>query len=185
MQTTTSPAELNERFSRGSCQLIDVREPVEHAEMYIPGARLIPLGELEKRASEISKDLPVVIHCRSGKRGEQALSKLKALGFPQVENLTGGILAWKEAGLPVKSSEQKVFPLMQQVQLIIGAGVWLGVILALTVHPYWAFLCAFFASGLLLAGSTGWCGLAILLSKMPWNRVEGQACCTPKNCAVN
>lgn len=177
MPTTITAAQLNPLLSPGRCQLVDVREPVEYAEEHISEARLIPLGELEKRASELTQDLPVVVHCRSGKRGEQALAKLQALGFAQVQNLEGGILAWKEAGLPVATSPKKVFPLMQQVQLSIGLGVLTGVALSLMVHPYWVFLSAFFGAGLVFAGSTGWCGLAILLSKMPWNRVAG---CTPK-----
>jgi rhodanese-related sulfurtransferase len=185
MQTTITPTQLNPQLASGRCQLVDVREPVEHAEEHISQARLIPLGELEKRASELSRDLPVIIHCRSGKRGEQAVAKLQALGFTQVQNLEGGIQAWKAAGLPVGSAAKKVFPLMQQVQLTIGLGVLMGAALSLTVHPYWVFLSAFFGAGLVFAGSTGWCGLAILLSKMPWNRVEGQACCSPKNCSVS
>jgi hypothetical protein len=56
---------------------------------------------------------------------------------------------------------------MQQVQLAIGTGVLTGAVLALTVHPYWIFLSVFFGAGLIFADSTGWCGLAILLSKMP------------------
>ena len=59
-----------------------------------------------------------------------------------------------------------------------------GAILALTVHPNWVFLCAFFGAGLTMAGSTGWCGLAILMSKMPWNRVAGQSCCASGNCSL-
>jgi hypothetical protein len=74
---------------------------------------------------------------------------------------------------------------MQQVQLTIGLGELTGAILALTVHPNWVFLCAFFGAGLTMAGSTGWCGLAILMSKMPWNRVAGQSCCASGNCSTS
>jgi hypothetical protein len=74
---------------------------------------------------------------------------------------------------------------MQQVQLTIGLGVLTGAILALTVNPNWVFLCAFFGAGLTFAGSTGWCGLAILLSKMPWNRVAGASCCASGNCSTS
>ncbi|TDU81556.1 rhodanese-related sulfurtransferase [Prosthecobacter fusiformis] len=184
MQTQITPAELKQLITEGRCHLVDVREPVEHAEEHISAARLIPLGELEKRASELPKDKSLVIHCKSGKRGTKAQEKLKQLGFDQVQNLEGGIEAWKAAGLPVASADKKVFPLMQQVQLTIGTGVLTGAALSLTVHPYWVFLSAFFGAGLMLAGSTGWCGLAILLSKMPWNRVSGQSCGSAKNCSA-
>lgn len=178
------PSELKSMLSTGCC-LVDVREPVEHAEEHIVGAKLIPLGQLEKRAAEIDRRAPVVVMCRSGKRGMEALKKLESLGINEVRNLEGGILAWKAAGLPLGKSEKKVFPLMQQVQLTIGLGVLTGAILALTVNPNWVFLCAFFGAGLTMAGSTGWCGLAILMSKMPWNRVAGQSCCASGNCSTS
>ncbi len=169
------PAELKSILPSGCC-LVDVREPVEHAEDHIEGAKLIPLGQLEKRIGEIDRNAPVVVMCRSGKRGLEALKKLEGLGFQDVRNLEGGILAWKEAGHSVNRSEKRIIPLMQQVQLAIGLGVLTGAVLALTVNPLWVLMCAFFGAGLTMAGSTGWCGLAILLSKMPWNRVAGQSC---------
>lgn len=178
------PVELKSLLANDCC-LVDVREPVEHAEEHIAGAKLIPLGQLEKRAAEIDRSAPVVVMCRSGKRGMEALKKLEALGISNVRNLEGGMLAWKAAGLPVAKGDQKVFPLMQQVQLTIGLGVLTGAILALTVHPNWVFLCAFFGAGLTMAGSTGWCGLAILMSKMPWNRVAGQTSCATGNCSTS
>ena len=169
------PVELKTLMTTGCC-LIDVREPVEHAEEHIDGATLIPLGQIESRASEIDRNQPLVITCRSGKRGADAVKKLQAMGFTNARNLEGGVLAWKAAGYPVGKSAKKVFPLMQQVQLIIGLGVLTGAILSLTVNPNWVFLCAFFGAGLTFAGSTGWCGLAILMSKMPWNRLNCRTC---------
>lgn len=175
MKTSLSPSELKTLLAEGSCHLVDVREPVEHAEEHLPAAQLIPLGQLEQRVAEIPSGKPVVVMCRSGKRGGQAQAKLQALGRADVGNLEGGILAWKEAGLPVASAAKKVFPLMQQVHLTIGTGVLTGSMLALTVDQRWAFLSAFFGAGLVLAGSTGWCGLALLLSKAPWNRVQASS----------
>ena len=93
-----SASELKSLLDQGECHLVDVREPVEHAEEHITGSRLIPLGELEKRTHEISRDQPLVITCRSGKRGGQAMEKLGALGYTNVSNLEGGIEAWKAAG---------------------------------------------------------------------------------------
>ncbi len=186
MQSTASsilPLELQSLLPTGCC-LIDVREPIEHAEEHIEGARLIPLGEIDRRTQEIDRSKPLVVTCRSGKRGAEALKKLEALGFTGARNLEGGVLAWKAAGLPLSHASKKVFPLMQQVQLTIGLGVLAGAILALTVNPNWVFLCAFFGAGLTFAGSTGWCGLAILMSKMPWNRVAGQSCCNSGNCSI-
>ncbi|MEQ1840906.1 MAG: rhodanese-like domain-containing protein [Verrucomicrobiales bacterium] len=188
MKTTSNPSisphDLKSRLDRGECHLVDVREPVEHAEEHITGSRLIPLGELEKGVQEISRDEPLVVMCRSGKRGEQAMKKLQSQGFTNIQNLDGGILAWKEAGHPVGRAEKKVFPLMQQVQLVIGLGVLTGVILSLLVHPNWVFLSAFFGAGLVFAGSTGWCGMASLMSNMPWNRFQGQSACASGSCSA-
>ncbi len=141
---------------------------------------LIPLSELAARYHEISDSNPLVVMCPSGKRGGEAVNKLQALGISGGRNLEGGILAWKVAGLPVATRGRRVFPRMQQVQLTIGIGVLTGVILSKTVNPNWACLSAFFGAGLIFAGSTGWCGLAILMSKMPWNRVS----CTLGNCST-
>jgi rhodanese-related sulfurtransferase len=185
-QSTIHSDELNHLFSgdTSECIILDVREPVEHAEMHIDGAKLIPLSQLENRKQEIDANSSVVVMCRSGKRGMEALKKLEAMGFNHVRNLEGGILAWKSAGYAINISEKKMFPLMQQVQIAIGLGVLLGVILSKVVHPDFIYLSAFFGAGLLFAGLSGWCGLAILLSKMPWNRVEGQPSCSPKNCSL-
>ncbi len=183
-QEIIQPVELKSLLPSG-CHLIDVREPVEYAEGHIVGAKLIPLGQLERRSDEIDRKMPVVVMCRSGKRGGEAMKKLQALGITNVRNLEGGVLAWKGDGHPTEKSRNGTLPLMQQVQLTIGLGVLTGAILALTVHPNWVFLCAFFGAGLTMAGSTGWCGLAILMSKMPWNRVAGQSCCASGNCSTS
>ncbi len=172
MTTSITAAELKALLERGVA-LVDVREAVEHAEERIVGARLIPLGQLERRVAEIDRTLPVVVMCRSGKRGAKALEVLGELGVVGARNLEGGILGWKAEGFPVEQAARKPFPLMQQVQIAIGAGVLAGAVLSRAVHPNFIWLSAFFGAGLLFAGCTGWCGLALLLAKMPWNRVGG------------
>jgi rhodanese-related sulfurtransferase len=184
MTETIGAKELEQLLQKGCC-LVDVREPVEHAEERIAGARLIPLGQLEQRCGEVDGSVPVVVMCRGGKRGEQALQQLRAKGMTGVRNLEGGILGWKAAGLPTERERKNIMPLMQQVQLTIGLSVLTGAILALTVDARWAFLCAFFGAGLTMAGSTGWCGLAILMSKMPWNRVAGVGPSGKGSCSIS
>jgi rhodanese-related sulfurtransferase len=176
------PRELAETLQAGGCQLIDVREPVEHAESHVPGARLIPLGQIETRCGELAKSKPVVVMCQAGKRGAAAAAKLRTLGFPEVRNLEGGILAWKASGLPCATGSRVVMPLMRQVQVTIGFMVLLGALLAVYHDPRWVWLCAFFGAGLVFAGLSGFCGLAILLAKMPWNRVPGSSCKTNSCC---
>lgn len=83
--------------------LLDVREPEEYAAIHAPNARLIPLGELESRLSEIAeyKDKPIAVMCRSGRRSAKAVSFLKDAGYTQVSNIKGGIMAWEGQGLQV------------------------------------------------------------------------------------
>lgn len=154
--------------------LIDVRTPVEHDEMHIAGSHLMPLDKLDPttvKSTTTGADQCVLV-CRSGKRAEQAFDKLRAAGCENLAILEGGVTSWESAGLPLNRSARKHLPLMRQVQLIIGLLALTGSILALTVHKNFALLPAFLGAGLTMAGSTGWCGLAILLSKMPWNKVE-------------
>ena len=79
--------------------LLDVREPWEWAVSNLGdrGARLIPLGELANRVSELPADRPIVIYCRSGQRGLAAARRLLDAGLPDVSNLRGGLRAWASA----------------------------------------------------------------------------------------
>jgi len=90
-----SVAELDEMKKAGvPFQLIDVREPHEF-EIANLGGELIPLGNLLTEVEKIRKDVPVVIHCRSGARSAAAVHELeKRLGFDNLYNLKGGILAY-------------------------------------------------------------------------------------------
>ena len=76
--------------------LVDVREPHEHQICSIPYAKLIPLGDLPKRLSELNPADDIVMHCKSGMRSAKAVEILKQAGFPKVRNMTGGILAWSD-----------------------------------------------------------------------------------------
>lgn len=96
-----SPREAHQRVADGAL-LLDVREQQEYDEERIPGAQLLPLSELMARyEDELPKDREIVAQCRSGKRSAQATDFLRAQGYT-VTNLEGGILRWKEAGLPTE-----------------------------------------------------------------------------------
>jgi rhodanese-related sulfurtransferase len=89
-----SVQELKEMMDKGEdFQLIDVREDFEY-EVSNLGGTLIPLGGILIKADKISKDKPVVVQCRSGKRSAAAIMQLEQLGYTNLYNLTGGILAW-------------------------------------------------------------------------------------------
>jgi len=87
--------ELKRRIDAGTAPVIvDVREPFEAAICRIPGARLIPLGELPRHLGELNPADEIVVHCKSGGRSARALELLQEKGYSRPMNLTGGILRW-------------------------------------------------------------------------------------------
>ena len=91
-----TPRELKARLDRGDdLFILDVREPHEYQICNIRG-RLIPLGELSRRAAELDSSREIVAHCRSGKRSAEAVEFLRKAGFRKLWNLKGGILAWSD-----------------------------------------------------------------------------------------
>jgi len=96
-ETEIDPVEVKAKLDRGdNFQLIDVREPHEYQICNIPGAKLIPLGDLPRRVNELDSDVEVVAHCRSGVRSGKACDFLRQAGFTKVRNMKGGILAWSD-----------------------------------------------------------------------------------------
>ena len=170
--TDVFPEELSRWLADGTTVLIDVREPFEHAEERIEQARPVPLSGFDPAAVRSSHPASrVVFHCRSGKRSADAASRFGRDG-ETAYHLAGGIEAWKAAGQPtVRPARPTRIPVMRQVQIAAGSLVLAGVVLGTLVTPWFLALSAFVGGGLVFAGSTGWCGMAMLLGKMPWNRV--------------
>jgi rhodanese-related sulfurtransferase len=173
MITTITPQQAHQWLSTGTAILIDVREPDEFASEHLPGAWSIPLKVLP----QVLATLPVaagqnlVFQCQSGRRGGQACALVQALpGFPHtVYNLADGLAGWKNAGLPTISTGTGL-SLFRQVQIIVGGAVVLAVLVGFVAHWPVAFaLAGLLGAALATAGLTGWCGLAMLLAKMPWN----------------
>lgn len=176
-----SPKELQELVRGGKpVELIDVRTPVEFREVHIDFARNVPLDRLAASDVQGGKDgKPVYVVCRSGSRGKQAAEKLLAAGLTDVVNVEGGTLACVAAGLSVVRGA-KAISLERQVRIAAGSLVLLGVALSYVVHPYFVGLSAFVGAGLVFAGVTDTCGMAMLLGRMPWNQVtEPVACAVP------
>jgi len=89
--------EVKAKLDRGDdFVLLDVREPHEYRIASIPGAKLIPLGEVSKHLDEFDKNADIVVHCKSGMRSAKACGILRQAGFGQVRNMKGGILAWSD-----------------------------------------------------------------------------------------
>ena len=163
--------QLHDRMaSKESLNLIDVREFPEFASGRVPGARLIPLRSVDRRASEIDRTLPTYVICRTGRRSAEAQGKLLSLGFGEVQNVAGGIVAWQKAGYPLEKEERAPWSLERQVRVAAGSLVLLGALLAVSVDGRFAWLSAFVGAGLVFAGVTDFCGMALLLARLPWNQ---------------
>lgn len=167
-------ATLKRWMDNGEAMVVDVREPAEHAAENIPGATLLPLGGIRKSDLPKNDGKKLVIHCRSGKRSASACEKLLAEDSNlEVYNLEGGISAWSAVGQQVVSSGHFFLPLDRQVQLAIGLMLIAGSLLGYLFSPTWLLLTGFIGAGLTVAGLTGYCGLAMVMAKMPWNQGVG------------
>ena len=149
--------------------LIDIRSRAEHRKRHIAGALCLPA---ELVSAGLLPERPALIFaCRSGRRTALHADKLahEAQGRPAYQ-LDGGLAAWEQAGLPTEGDPSAPIEIMRQVQIGAGGLVLLGAILGWTVAPAWHCLSAFVGAGLVFAGATGFCGMALVLMKMPWNR---------------
>jgi len=168
---TISPLDLNKLFAaQPGLALVDVRTPVEFAEVHVPQARNVPLDQLQSGAVPVAKNQPVYLLCRSGQRATKAAEQLAKQGFADPIVVEGGTLAWIAANLPVTRSAVKVISLERQVRIAAGSLVLIGVLLGWFVHRGFYGLAAFVGAGLVFAGITDFCGMGLLLAKLPWNR---------------
>jgi len=151
--------------------LVDVRSGSEFASGHIPGAVNIPMDQIEARLDDLDRNLQIVLICQSGKRARMTAGLLEPCQR-QIAVLEGGTKAWREAGLPLVASVRMRWSLERQVRLGAGLLVLTGAILALAVNPLWVFLCGFTGLGLTFAGLTDICGMAVILGKMPWNKLS-------------
>jgi rhodanese-related sulfurtransferase len=164
---TISPEEIHARFAAGPVALIDVRSPAEYQGLHAEGATLIPLEKLDAKA--LGPATPVYIICETGPRAEMAAERLKAAGRADVVVVQGGTVRWEQAGLPVVRGP-KVWSMFRQVRLVAGVLVLTGVGLGWFVHPGFYGLAAFVGAGLAFSGITDFCGMALILARMPWNK---------------
>jgi rhodanese-related sulfurtransferase len=166
------------------CKL-DVRSAAEYATGHIPGFVNIPMEEIEARMADVP-EAPLLVVCESGKRAEIVAGWLA--GRREVMSLEGGTRAWRNLGHPLVTCSPCRWSLERQVRLVAGLLVLIGALLTAWVSPGWVYLPMFIGAGLTFAAVTQICGMAILLSKMPWNSqakpksdfkaTQGADCCT-------
>jgi len=166
------PTELAELLAEHpEIRLLDVRTPAEYETVHIRGAYNVPLDHLGEHGAEIRTNVaePVVLVCQSGQRARKAEEALKSAGMPNLHVLDGGVNGWVAAGNPVMRGAERL-SLERQVRIAAGTLAAVGGMLALLVNPLFALLPAFVGSGLVFAGVTNTCGMAMLLARLPYNR---------------
>jgi rhodanese-related sulfurtransferase len=168
--TKLNPKAVKDKLEQGSICFVDVRSQDEFQSGHAAGAVCLPLETIEGGAAPVPRDRLVVLSCQSGMRSARAREILKAQGYENVAELEGGFAAWSAAGFPVNRSRRAI-PVIRQVMITAGFLVFLGSMLGIVVSPAFLALPVFVGAGLMFAGITGFCGMAMILEKMPWNRV--------------
>lgn len=151
--------------------LVDIREMDEHAREYIPDAMHLPLSKLDAANLALQQGKPVIFHCRSGARTLANAQRLSACTSGcEAYVVEGGLDAWRKAGLPVVTDRRQPLELQRQVQIGAGALAFFGTLLGTFVSPWFYILPGFVGAGLMVAGLTGFCGMALMLRRAPWNK---------------
>jgi len=169
---TLEPAELQDLLQRQvALTLIDVRTPAEFSTAHIPGSYNVPLDQLPEHADLLRSagGEPVVLLCRSGGRARQAEITLLEAELPRVHVLQGGLGAWEAQQLPLRRGATR-WSLERQVRGLAGSLVLAGVLAGWLIWPPMTALAAIVGGGLAVSAVTDSCGLAMLLSRLPYNR---------------
>ena len=168
---TVTPEQARRLIEEGAT-LIDIREADEHARERIPGAYHLPLSRLDEADVAVHQGKSVIFHCRSGARTLGNAGRLadRVGSSCDAYVVEGGLDAWRNAGLPVATDRRAPLELQRQVQIGAGSLAFFGTLLGLTVSPWFFAIPLFVGGGLAVAGVTGFCGMAMLLMRAPWNR---------------
>jgi rhodanese-related sulfurtransferase len=155
--------------------MVDVRTPAEFEHEHIAGAMLRPLERLDAAvfAGQLnSEDSAVYVVCRGGTRARSAIVKLESAGLKNCVLLEGGIEAWARCGYELQRGARKAISLERQVRIAAGSLVLIGLALGFMVARGFFGLSAFVGAGLVFAGLTDFCGMGMLLARMPWNQIQ-------------
>lgn len=151
--------------------IIDVRTDLEHKACCLAKRHEHwPLDRLERdRIPDISRDVPVYVLCRTGARAQKGAAYLRQAGFHDVRVIEGGLEACRTAGLAMIENNS-IWSLERQVRIAAGLLVAGGTLAGLLISPVWFAIPLFVGGGLVFAGITDRCGMALALAKAPWNR---------------
>ncbi|QGG94444.1 rhodanese-like domain-containing protein [Actinomarinicola tropica] len=169
--STITPTELQHLLSTDAeVHLIDVRTGAEYESAHIPGSYHVPLDTLSEHRDELTRHLeqPVVLICQSGGRATQASEHLAETGLSNVRVLVGGMGSWVASGGQVNANDAR-WGLERQVRLVAGSIVLTSVLASTRYRPL-AAVAGFIGAGLTFSAVTNTCGMAMLLSRLPYNK---------------
>ncbi len=161
---------LKKWLERQKALLIDVREPAEFVSEHIRGAKLMSLANFDPTLIPQDGNQKIVLQCQSGKRSAKAAQKMFEAGFSEVFHLQGGLPTWKAAGYPTEVNKNAPISMFRQVQIVAGSLVFLGTVLGAFVSPWFLILSGLVGGGLVFAGVSNTCAMAMLLAKLPYNQ---------------
>lgn len=176
MTTNISPKQAEEMLKAGDAILVDVRDNDMYQAEHIIYAASVPVEQLNQQQLQALTEQPkkVIFQCMRGIKSQQASNLAKDLG-DRVYNMEGGLVAWKEAGLPTLLGTNTNGPkmsLVRQMQITLGI-----VLLVIFLIPFLTGLLGFLlylipVIGIVLiaAGFVGCCPLMKILGQMPWNK---------------
>ncbi len=163
--------ELEEALQKTDGLAVDVRENAEYRSEHIDGTVHIPLSKIASEAKDkLAPSKRIYLICRSGGRAAKAAEQLESLGYKELRIVEGGIQAWIRDGKTVVKGTTQVWSLDRQVRFAAGSLALTGIVFSMLVHPAFVALSIFVAGGLIFSAVTDTCGMAFLLSKMPWNQ---------------
>jgi rhodanese-related sulfurtransferase len=194
---TIVPATEMKRIVSSGAMILDVRRPEEHEEMRLDAPHdLVTLDRLDPKdfmlRHGLDRDAPVYMLCRSGMRARKAADMFVNAGYKNLYVIEGGILACAACGEPVSgtgaassatapaqpAAQKKVIPLERQVRIAAGALVAIGTLLGHFLHPVFYLVSFGVGCGLVYAGITDNCTMAMILLKAPWNKSANAGSCS-------
>lgn len=168
-----SAAEFYAKHCAADC-VLDLRTAAERNTEYLEGSLHLPVQDLVESSfasalGDVANDKPVYLLCQSGRRAVMAVEKLNG-STRELIIIDGGINALKVCGAELKQGQRQVISLERQVRIAAGFLVVLGVVLGALIAPVFYVVSAFVGCGLMYAGISDNCGMALVLSRMPWNK---------------
>jgi rhodanese-related sulfurtransferase len=161
---------LREGAEPGS--LLDVRSFLEYETEHVAGSLHVAMDELPRRLDDVrALTAPVLLLCRSGVRAKTAQQTLAGAGITHTQVVEQGIQGWRAAGGATVLGVARM-SLERQVRIAAGSLGLAGVLLGFLVHTGFFLLSGFVSAGLIFAGLTDWCGMGLLLARMPWNKAR-------------